>query len=96
MFRNPLVNPPISPYPPTFAPNTPLLAQEEPVGMHESSDEYEEEYEMDARVQVSMRGVGRRKVGGEDVGLGDGRMRFSMERPQGWREEQYEMRRMGR
>lgn len=88
MFRNPLVNPPITPIPSAFAQNAPLLQREEPMEVHEESEEYEEEYEMETRVRVDGR---RRRLGAEEGGLGYGRMRYSSERPQ---REQHEIGRM--
>ena len=94
MFRNPLVNPPLIAQPSSFAPNAPLLHGNEPISAHDPYGDEEDEYELETRMQVSTERIERRRYGGRNPGLGDGRMRFGSSGPRGLDLNQYELGRM--
>lgn len=98
VFRNPLVNPPVTSFRLASAPNQPLLERADPADPPYSSEGEEEPYSENEWESQQAATVGRRaSLSRGEVGLGggDGRTRFEGGGTQGARFEAFELGRMG-
>lgn len=93
MFRNPMVNPPPLPVESNPFPNQPLLARNPRPADLSSSEDLTEGEEEDFRVGVAAMSL-EQFSSGDEMGRGDGRMRFGGERAGARGIEAYQLGRM--